>query len=98
MDADELYQIEIAKELEKWDVLGVNIESVGTEGGMIGILVRIDVLVEMLKEANLWDDEVADKKTQEKTLERLRGYREAITPGVQQAKLDAIKNGRLRRQ
>ena len=83
------------KELEKWDALGVNIGDITTQGGPVHMSLRIDALSRALVESNVLDEDDLNRIFLEISLEVLPKMREEIEPAVQQARIDAIKNGRM---
>ena len=93
-DSDEIAQSELTRELERWGVLGLSPGNWMPTDGVLGLLLRIDVMSEILEEAGILDMEVANRKMMEISLRRLKAIREELEPQIQQAKLDAIKNGR----
>lgn len=94
----EIYNSKLKAELEKWRVLGIDPDTWMPSGGMLSIVMRLDVLSEILVEAGVLDMEVADQKMRVKALERLEGIRKELEPQIAEARLQAIKNGRLYKQ
>lgn len=91
---DEILEAQFIKELEAWDQIQVDIGTVSIQGGQVKISMRIDVLTELLIEKGVITAEEANRKMWEVALTVLPPMREEITPIVQEAKLNAIKNGR----
>jgi hypothetical protein len=87
-------QARLKNELEKWDVLGVDIGTVQTQGGMVRLSQRIDALIHVLLEKGIFVEEDIDMAFCVKSVESLEEIRKEIGPAVAQARLDAIKNGR----
>jgi hypothetical protein len=89
---------DLNKELQKWEVLGIDPQHWVPKEGLLGMLVRFEILSEAMVEAGLLDMEEASAQTQIKSLKRLREIREELEPIIQQQKLDMIRNGRLGRK
>lgn len=88
--------IDLKHEIEKWDVLQVDISTLVPNGGLIKVSHRTDTLILLLIEKGVFTQEEADLKFVQVALENLRQIRtEVVEPAVREAKLQAIKNGTL---
>ena len=90
----EIAQADLVKELEKWDVLGVDIGRLEATGGTIRISQRIDALVSLLLEKEVFTEEELDLRFATLATENLKELRKQIEPQVQAVKLANLrKNG-----
>jgi hypothetical protein len=94
---EDIYAAKLNKELEKWSVLGLNVDNWYPTGGILAGLVRIEVMTDALTEAGLLDEEEATWAFRDKYLEKLQAIRKEMEPVIHQAKLDLIKQGHLRK-
>ena len=92
---EEIYVSELNKEEERWNQLGISPENFMPKGGVLAVMIRIDVLTEMLEEAGMFDKEKLDEKTRKYTLQRLAEVRKELEPQVVAARRAAIVGGRL---
>lgn len=94
---EEIRVAKIDKELEKWDALGIDPTNWTPRGGILQLLVRHEALSDYLVERFEIDESDLQKRTQEILLMRLTAIREELEPEIRRAKLQAIKDGRLKR-
>ena len=94
----EILEAELGKELEKWRVLGIDPSGWTPSDGFLGIALRLDVMNEFLVEAGIINMEEADLKMIRLSRERLEDIRKMLEPAIVEAKLQAIRNGDLRKQ
>lgn len=95
--AREVYERELQAEFHKWDQLGVLAAEVNPAGGMLPIAARLEVLRDVLVEKGIITMEELEIAFYKYFPKKLETIRLEITPGVQAQKLEAIKNGRLKR-
>lgn len=91
----EIADSKLTAELKKWDVLGVLIADLPTNGGQVHMSLRIDTINELLIEKGIYTREESDLKMKQTSVKTLEVMRKEIEPRVAAAKLEAIKNGRL---
>ena len=91
----EILESQLKAEYEKWGVLGLQPSNWAPGDGMLGIVLRLDVLTEILVEAGIIDMDNANERMARKALQRLQEIRKELEPQIAQAKLDAIRNGNL---
>lgn len=91
---DEILSSKLKSEIEKWDVLGVAIDGLDVQGGLVKASFRIDAIAQILVDAGIttYDDLLRAEK--EIALKKLPEFRAQIEPIVQQERLNAIKNGK----
>lgn len=80
-------------ELKRWEALGVDPSAWKPHEGFIGLVVRFELMDTLLQRAGIYTEEDAQELWEEIMLRRLTEIREAIAPGIQQARLAAIKQG-----
>ncbi len=93
---DEIRLADLNAELQKWKVLGIDPAHWVPAEGVLGMVVRLEVVTDILVEAGLFDYEDAQARFQEKMVQRLKEVRAALEPQIQQAKLESLRrNGNI---
>lgn len=95
---DEIYEADLAAELEKWNAISLAPENLQPAGGLFKIVVMQETIKKVLIDAEVCTEEEFTRAFRHNELLKLAETRKELEPQAQQAKLDAIKNGRLRRQ
>jgi hypothetical protein len=88
---------DVEKEEEKWRVLNLDPSGWTPVGGMLDIAMKLDVLTNLLLEKEIIDQEEADLALAKHQLQVMQSIRKELEPQIAAARLEAIKNGNLRR-
>lgn len=88
---EEIYASKLNAELTKWQHLGITPDGWMPSGGILMLLVRFDVLNDILVEAGILDMDDASERMRVKMLERLKGIREELEPQLRAAKIAEIR-------
>lgn len=93
----EILESNFRKEIDKWNALGVNIASIPLDGGLLRLSLRVDALLHLMMEKGICVEQDFHDAFYKKSLEVLPTIRGDIEPQIAEAKLQAIKNGDLRK-
>jgi hypothetical protein len=94
----EILRSKLGTELEKWNVLGINIDEIIPQGGLMHQAMRMDAIVSLLVEKGVLTRDDMDASYCKHCLELYPKMRKEIEPAVHEARLQAIRNGNLRKQ
>ncbi len=83
------------KELEKWDHLRVDIGNLTIPGGPVHMSLRLDAITKILLEKGICTEDELNTVFLTTALDVLPRLRAEVEPVVTQARIDAIKNGRM---